>query len=49
MRTRCLRAKEINCGSWLACDGGVSVKNELTDPPPSQHKYLHIFIPPPQA
>ena len=38
------------CGSWLACDGGLSVDTSLADPPLSQASQLpqglgcHIFF-----
>ena len=31
---------EIQCGSWLACEGGASDKGALTDTPPSQASQL---------
>jgi hypothetical protein len=31
---------EIKCGSWLACDGGLSAKDVLADPPLSQASQL---------
>ena len=35
---------EINCGSWLACDEGVSVSGGLADSPPSQASQLPHLV-----
>ncbi len=32
------------CGSWLACDNGLSVNNQVTDTPPSQASQLPHWV-----
>ena len=36
----CAGEHRSKCGSWLACDGGLSVNTALTDPPLSQASQL---------
>ncbi|TKK11444.1 hypothetical protein PflCFBP13510_13760 [Pseudomonas fluorescens] len=37
------QATEIKCGSWLACDDGLSVDKVSADPPLSQASQLPHF------
>ncbi|VCU66726.1 unnamed protein product [Pseudomonas synxantha] len=40
-----LRAVHGQCGSWLACDSGGSVKDSVADTPPSRASPLpHLVL-----